>query len=95
MFGEGGPRAFIKSAAVQPAYAPNLAVEETIHDASGGEAIGIAPYIRDFPYGEQARRISNLGDYTCHGLNAIPKPAAIAARLVFLSSSLYGLLWSN
>ncbi|KAK9908986.1 hypothetical protein WJX75_005595 [Coccomyxa subellipsoidea] len=52
VFGEGGPRAFIDSAAVQPAYAPNLAVEETLHDANGGEAVRFAaPYVRDFPYG--------------------------------------------
>ncbi|CAL8461986.1 g1517 [Coccomyxa elongata] len=51
VWGEGGPRAFIDSAAVQPAYVPELAVEEGIRHASGAEAVYFSvPYTRDFPY---------------------------------------------
>ena len=95
MFGEGGSRAFIDSAAVQPAYAPNLAVEDTLHDANGGEAVRFAaPYVRDFPYGEQARRTSDLGDHTCMFSNANSRSAAIAARLVLLPPSLLWSIWT-
>lgn len=51
VWGEGGPRAFTDSAAVQPAYVPELAVEEGIRHASGAEAVTFSvPYTRDFPY---------------------------------------------
>ncbi len=54
VYGEGGPRAFIDSAAVQPARAPNLAVGESVREAGGGEALRLVqPYVREFPYGEQ------------------------------------------
>ncbi|EIE25057.1 hypothetical protein COCSUDRAFT_65076 [Coccomyxa subellipsoidea C-169] len=51
VYGEGGPRTFIDSAAVQPARAPNLAVGESVREAGGGEALRLVqPYTRDFPY---------------------------------------------
>ena len=51
MWGEGGSRAFIDSGAVQPAFAPELAMEEGMRHASGAEAVLLnVPYTRDFPY---------------------------------------------
>jgi hypothetical protein len=97
VWGEGGARAFIDSAAQAPACAPELAPTPDVRTAAGGEVLYTAPpYLRDFPYGagrslpltapfaglQRVSACSNDGKTESGEVQAFPSCASKLARLI-------------